>query len=64
MGNSPRRLLGLLMMVKFRDEKAARIHSGWCQIAHHIRPDEGQILVGLGLLATVRRIISESLDHC
>lgn len=57
-------LLDLLMMAKFRDEKATRIHSGWCQIAHHITPGEGRLLVGLRLLATLPLLISRSLDHC
>lgn len=50
-------------MAKFRDEKATHIHSDWCQITHRIRSDEGWLLVGLGLLATVRLLISKSPDH-
>lgn len=55
---------GLLMVAEFRDEKATRIHPAWRQVAHPIRADEGRLLAGLRLLATVRTSISDSPDHC
>lgn len=45
--------VGLLMVAEFRDEKATGIHPGWRQVAHPIRSDEGRLLAGLRLLATV-----------
>ncbi|KAK7709529.1 hypothetical protein SLS63_013207 [Diaporthe eres] len=45
--------VGLLMVAEFRDEEATGIHPGWRQVAHPIRADEGRLLAGLRLLATV-----------